>query len=446
MPSDPALHRAAGLFSAGKYDEARAIALDLVAAQPSNFLVLHLLGAIAANSRRPEEALDYETRALALKPDDIEALCNRAIALRMLGRVEEALVDYDRVLAGHPDFVPALSLKGVALAARNRHAEAIASYSKALAIMPTYAPALFNRSLSELVLGDLERGLPDFEWRWKGRDSPIPMRPLGKPQWQGEDPRGRTILVHTEQQGQGDSIQFCRFVPLLAERGARVVFEAPPPLIPLFATLPAELVPMGAPLPSFDLHCPIMSLPLAFGTRLDTIPARVPYLQAPAAHLARWRERLGPSEKPRVVIVWSGNPRQPNDRNRSMPLTLAKSLANPAWDLIAVQKDVRDSDRAELDAGWVRWVGPEIADFADTAAIVELADLVVSVDTSVAHVAGALAKPLWVLLTFAPDWRWFLEREDCPFYPTARLFRQEKPGDWEPVVRRVGQELLSLLK
>jgi hypothetical protein len=272
MVPDAALQRAAELFRARRLDEARTAALALVAAQPANFLALHLVGAIAVTMGRPEEALEHENRALAIHPNDHEALCNRGVALRMLGRIEEALADYDRVLAARPNFVHALVLKGVALAAHNRHAEAIASYSQALALDPANAQALFNRSLSELSIGDLEHGLADFEYRWKGRDSPIPMRPLGKPQWLGDDPRGKTILVHAEQQGHGDLIHYSRYVPLLAARGAQVVLEAPPSLIPVLTTLPARIVAMGEPLPPFDLHCPMMSLPLTFGTRLDTIP------------------------------------------------------------------------------------------------------------------------------------------------------------------------------
>jgi hypothetical protein len=436
-----ALQRAAGLFNAGRLDEARAIALELATAEPGNFLALHLLGAISIRAGRPDEALEYETRALAIHPDDHEALCNRGIALRSLGRVEEALADYDRVLAAKPDFVPALNLKGVALAARNRHAEAVESYSKAIALHPSFGPARFNRSLSRLMLHDFENGFADFEWRWKGSDTQLPLRNFGRPQWTGDDPRGKTILVHAEQ-GFGDAIQFCRYVPLLAERGARIVLEVQSALEGLFATLPAQIVRMGDPLPPFDLHCPVMSLPFAFDTRPGTIPANVPYLRAPGAHVARWRERLGPRDRPRVALAWAGNPKQANDRNRSMPLAALDPLRDPSWTVYGVQKEIRESDRESLANGLpMKSLADDIEDFRDTAAILELMDVVVTVDSAVAHLAGGMGKPVWVMLTYAPDWRWDLGRDDSAWYPTARLFRQPQPGDWAFVADQVAGAL-----
>jgi hypothetical protein len=440
MSPEAALQQAAGLFTAGRLDEARLIATTLAAAQPDNFLAHHLLGAIAVRAGKPEDAIDHETRALALRPNDPEALSNRGIALRALGRINEALADYERALAARPGFAPALSLKGVALAALNRHEEAIASYSSALAVSPGYAPAHFNRSFSELALGDFESGLADFEWRWKGSDTQIALRDFGVPQWRGEDPRGRTVLVHAEQ-GLGDAIQFCRYVPMLAERGANVVFEVQPALAALLSTLPAQVVRMGDPLPVFDLHCPVMSLPLAFGTRLETIPARIPYLHASAEQVERWRQRLGATEGLRIGVAWSGNARQVNDRNRSMPLAMLAPLRRRGWKLIALQNEVRDSDRAALMEMGVEWLGAQIEDFRDTAALVEWVDVVVSVDSSIAHLAGAMGKRLVIALAYAADWRYFIGRDDSPWYPTARLFRQHRPGDWQDVIERVAATL-----
>jgi hypothetical protein len=395
------------------------------------------------NTGRPDEALDYETRALSLRPNDIEALCNRGIALRMLGRIDEALAEYDRVLRLKPRFIAALNLKGVALAAQNRHADAIGCYTEAIAVDWKYAPARFNRSLSELLRGDFDAGWHDFEWRWGGSDTQIARRDFRRSQWQGEDPAGRTILVHAEQ-GLGDAIQFCRYVPLLAKRGANVILEAQPPLVELFSALPARVIRWGDSLPEFDWHCPVMSLGFAFGTRLETIPANVPYLRAPPDHVERWRAKLAAHPRPWVGIAWSGSPTLRNDRNRSMPLARLGALREGTATYVSVQKDVRESDRGALTTCGVVHFGGDLEDFRDTAALVELMDLVISVDTVAAHLAGAMAKPVFVLLPFASDWRWLVGRRDSPWYPTAKLFRQDRAGDWAPVIARVAEALRGL--
>jgi len=446
MGPDAALQRAAGLFSAGRLDEAREVASALAASQPDFFLAHHLLGAIEVRAGNPQQALEHESRALALRPDHLEALCNRGIALRALDRVDDALADYDRVLAARPDFVPALNLRGVALAALNRHGEALACYARALTIESHYAPAHLNRALSELVTGDLEAGWPDFEWRWTGSDTQIPKRPFTQPQWRGENARGRTLLVHAEQ-GLGDAIQMGRYVAAMAERGIDVVLEVQPALHGLLSQLPARVVAMGEALPNFDLHCPILSLPLAFGTTLDSIPAQATHLRAPPVHARRWRERLGGSDRLRIGIAWSGSTTLRNDRNRSIALSRLAPLRDPRWTLVSLQKEVRDADMEALGTGEpIVHFGHELADFLDTAALMEQLDLVVTVDTAVAHLAGAMGKPVWLLLPYAPDWRWLLDREDSPWYPSARLFRQQQAGDWDPVIERIGHEILRLLK
>jgi len=434
--SDAALQRAAGLYQAGRLDEARAIAREIVASDPRHFNALHLLAAIAVRTRAPDDVVEYATRALAIEPGHPEALCNRGIALRALGRIEEALADYDRVLAGNPRHVPALSLKGVALAALDRHEDAIECYAKAIAIDPRYAPAHFNGALSHLARGDFATGWPELEWRWTGSDTQIALRRFAQPQWHGEDIRGKTLLVHAEQ-GLGDAIQFVRYIPIAAARGAQVVLEAQPALAPLFASLPARVVAMGDPLPPFDFHCPIHSLPLAFGTRLETIPARVPYLAASEERIAKWRARLGERTRPRIGIAWSGSPHHINDRNRSMPLEALDPLRTADRELVSLQKELRESDRDALArAPAIRHFGDDLVDFRDTAALVSLVDVVVSVDTAVAHLAGALARPVRILLPFAADWRWLTGRDDSPWYPTARLVRQPRGGDWLAAVER----------
>ena len=266
--------------------------------------------------------------------------------------------------------------------------------------------------------------------------------------WLGEEPiAGKTILLHAEQ-GFGDTIQFVRYAPLLAGRGARVVCEVQPELQPLLAQLQSAditVTPKGTPLPAFDLHCPLLSLPLAFGTQPETIPAAIPYLAAPAARLAEWRDRLPPGG-PRVGFVWSGQPSHKNDANRSIPLKrLAGLFKNAPLRCFSLQSQMRETDNEALqDLPNLVHVGDSFRDFADTAAVIALLDVVVSVDTAVAHLAGAMGKPVIVLLPYAADFRWLRDRDDTPWYPSAKLFRQPVFGDWDSVIDRLQDELRQL--
>lgn len=405
-------------------------------------------GSALAALGRPEAAVDSYGRALALVPGYADAQHNRGLALRELGRAREALADADRALALEPGRVDALDARGIALADLGRHDDALASFERALAAAPGRAASHVNASYCLLALGDYARGWPEHEWRWRDEQMHADRRAFAAPQWTGEqDPAGRTVLLHAEQ-GHGDSIQFCRYAPRLAARGARVVLEAPAALAPLLGTLDgvAQLVVAGDPLPPFDLHCPLMSLPLAFRTTLADVPAAAPYLAADPARVRRWRDRVARPGRPRIGIAWSGRAAQRNDMHRSMPLeTLAPLFALDA-DFVILQKDLRDRDRPAI-AAHPRLVdaSAEIEDFADVAALVAEVDLVISVCTSVAHVAGALGKPLWVLLSVAADWRWLRDRDDSPWYPTATLFRQTALGDWDGVVARVAKALEARL-
>jgi hypothetical protein len=259
---------------------------------------------------------------------------------------------------------------------------------------------------------------------------------------------GKTILLHAEQ-GFGDTIQFVRYVPMLAARGAKIVLEVPDSLMPLLGDIDGviAMISRGQPHPPIDLHCPLMSLPLAFGTTLATIPATVPYLRAPAERVEAWRARMPASDKLRVGLVWSGKPTHRNDHNRSLVFErLAPLLAQPDVDFVSLQREVREADAAALqDATSVLRPDLDQADFADTAAIVATLDLVIAVDTAVAHLTGATAKPLWLLLPYCPDWRWMLDRTDSPWYPGARLFRQPRIGDWDSVIGRVAEALASFV-
>ena len=441
-----AMREAVALFQAGRLDEAEAACAEVARRDPAQFYAWHLLSVIAAHRGQHGRSAEMATRALALDPRNVEALSNRGAALRNLDRPAEALADYDRALALSPSHAQAHTNRGVALASLNRFAEAEAAYDRALALDPADARARYNRGLARLVQGDLAGGFADHEARWTGSDTQQGPRPFAAPQWRGEEAVGRTILLHAEQ-GLGDTIQFARYVPLVARRGATVILEAHGALAPLLAPLEgvARVVERGATLPSFDLHCPLMSLPLAFGTTLATIPAQVPYLQAPAEHLERWRARLGERRRPRVGLAWSGSPTLRNDRNRTIPLARTAPLRSLPVDLFALQKDVRPEDRPAFAEGPpIATFGDQLADFRDTAALTGLMDVVVSVDTSIAHLAGALARPVLLMLPFSPDWRWLLGRSDTPWYPTMRLLRQPRPGDWEAVLQAVEAGLRDL--
>jgi hypothetical protein len=439
-----AMGRAAFLFGSGDLDEAERVCRSILRMDPRHFYAVHLLATLALRRGDAQECVRIATRALQIDPRHVEVLCNRGAALRMLNRLDEAIADYDRALAVAPDSAEALNNRGVALAALNRHDEALASYSRALEVKPDYGRARFNRGLSRLVLGDYESGWPDHEWRWTGSDTQMPRRTFAAPQWTGrEDLHGKTILLHAEQ-GIGDSIMFSRYARLVRERGATVVLEVHPPLKALLSSMEGadQVLALGEPLPDVDFHIPLMSLPLAFGTRFETIPAPIAYLTAPPEHVERWRARLADRPGPRIGIAWSGSTTLKNDLNRSIPLAALAPLRRAAVTLVSLQKEIRDYDRPALAEGpSMLTFEDEIADFRDTAALASLMDLVISVDTSVAHLAGALGRPLWLLLPYSPDWRWRLGREDTPWYPQARIFRQPALADWASVITRLACEI-----
>ncbi len=420
------------------YDRALALEPDFVEAHNNRANALRAL-------KRYDEALAAIERALALKPDFPEARINRGMALQYLDRFEEAIAAYDQAIAMNPGAFEAFNAKGGALHALRRNREAIACYARATAIKPDCASAHWNEALSHLRLGDFATGLRKYEWRWRFGNLRMQQRNCPQPRWLGQGSLfGKTILVYAEQ-GLGDAIQFARYLPNFAVMGAGAVFEVLPPLEGLFPG-DAEfgrIIVRGETPPPFDCHCPLLSLPLAFGTTLGSIPAKVPYLAAPRDRLARWRRRLGPAPRRRIGLVWSGNPDHDNDRNRSIALARFRPLLSVAGlEFVSLVKDLKRGDAQTLRAlGEVVPLGREFRDFADTAAAVSLLDLVISVDTAVAHLAGALAKPVWILLPYSADWRWLLDRDDSPWYPTARLFRQAAIGDWDGVLERVRHEL-----
>ena len=440
--ADAHYNRGVSLDALGNYAEALASYERAVGLQPRFAEAHHNRGVVLSRLERFDEALDAFDAAVAARPQHARAHNHRAITLLDLDRPGEALASADKALALAPVFADAWYIRGNALRELSRHADAAESFERAIALEPAHASARWNLADCRLILGDFARGWEQFEWRWR-----LParaQRDFGVPQWTGAEPiEGRRLLLHAEL-GLGDTLQFCRFATEVAKRGARVVLEAQAPLLPLLRTLEGvqTLVARGEALPACDLHCPLMSLPRALRTEVDTIPQRVPYLAADAARAAAWREKLGPARVPRVGLAWAGSQGLRNDK-RSTTLGQVLPLLRPGIEWVSLQKEVPEGDRVLLaKRPEIRDVSAHLADFADTAALVELLDLVVTVDTSVAHVPGALGKPVWILLPHNPhDWRWLLEREDSVWYPTARLFRQPAPGDWASAVRRVDAEL-----
>jgi tetratricopeptide (TPR) repeat protein len=437
-------NRGVALGRLGRAAESLAAFERAIALRPDYAAAHNHRGAALAALGRAEDALAAYDRAAQLAPDYPEAHNHRAIALHDLDRAGESLAAAERALALSPRFADAWYNRGNALRDLNRHADAAQSYERAIAIDPAHASAHWNLADCRLILGDFARGWDEYEWRWKLAARRGTRRDFAQPLWLADAPlAGRTILLHAEL-GLGDTLQFCRYATEVARRGATVVLEVQAPLVALLSGLEgvARVVARGEALPPFDFHCPLMSLPLAFRTDFASVPARVPYLRADPARVAAWRERLGAAGRPRVGFAWSGSSGLRNDR-RSMTLAQMLPLVAGEIDWVSLQKEVAAADAPLLAArDAVRDAAPGLVDFAETAALVELLDLVITVDTSVAHVAGALAKPVWILLPHSPhDWRWLLGREDSPWYPQARLFRQRAPGDWAEVVERVARAL-----
>jgi tetratricopeptide (TPR) repeat protein len=413
-------------------------------------------GVALQNDRRVAEAIASHDRALSLQPRCANAWDNRAGALLVQGRTCEAIADYGRALAIEPDRAGTLCNRSGALRELGRLDEAAADLDRALAIDPAFAEARFGRSTIRLLRGDLNGAWAEYESRLKVREFGHWRRTFDKPRWTGEPIEGRTLLLHAEQ-GLGDTIQFVRYARLVAAKVAaksRVVLEVQRPLVRLASRMGefAAVVAAGDRLPDFDLHCPLLSLPLAFGTTLETIPRAVPYLDADAAQVAEWRRRLAGLPGLKVGLAWAGGfrPELPiahaMDRRRSVTLAHFAAFAGMTGvSLVSLQKDAPAAQTRSPPDGLVvhDWTD-ELGDFADTAALVEALDLVISVDTSVAHLAGALGKPVWLLNRFDSEWRWLLDRNDSPWYPTLRQFRQVKPGEWEPVLSRVRDALAEL--
>jgi tetratricopeptide (TPR) repeat protein len=486
-PGHPMPHMALGnvLLGLGRAAEAAAGFEAALRLAPNVPEIWSLRGEALASAGQPEEALGCFERALSLGGDDVRLRLNHGAVLWAAGRTQEALAQYDRAIALEPGSAPAWAGRGASLRLLDRHAEALEALSHAIALDPAEGAHLFNRGVvltdldrleeacadieaalvlapdfrpaklsgahAHLALGRFERGWELYEARWQGPDGYVFTK---TPLWDGKASlEGKTILLRGEQ-GLGDTLQFCRYVAKVKALGAHVLLEVPAPLVRLMRGVAGadQVIEHSETPPPTDYQALLMSLPFFFGTRLETIPGQTPYLAADPAEVARWEARLGPRRRPRVGLVWSGgfrdeaNLRWVNAR-RNIALQRLAPLAGADVDFVSLQKG--EPGEGELRALKAEgWAGPDllevmdaVGDFADTAALVQTLDLVIAVDTSTAHLAGALGKPVWILNRYDSCWRWMTGRDDSPWYPSARLFRQEHIGDWDGVVRRVRVEL-----
>lgn len=415
-------------------------ALDL---KPDFAEAFFALGNALQNCGQTEAAVISLQEATRLRPDFAAAYCNLGNLLKELSRFDEAVTIFSEAIRAQPDFAVAYCNLGNVQKEMQQFRLAIASYTQATALNPDFAEAHWNQSLVHLLLGEFEAAWPLFEWRWKAEKNNIRLPDFRKPLWLGEPVLlGKTILICWEQ-GFGDTIQFCRYASHVQALGAKVLLVVPPSLVPLLKTLDGvdQVLGPDEPISDFDYYCPLMSLPLAFHTTLQTIPGPKAYLHADESKSSLWAAKLPRTGRKRVGIAWSGST---TNKSRSVPLAELILHLPKHLDYVCLQKDVTAVERDILSNANMCCFEQDVADFSDTAALCGLMDMVISIDTSAAHLAGALGKQTWVLLPQLPDWRWLLERADTPWYPSMRLYRQVQLGVWEPVLHRVARELAEL--
>jgi tetratricopeptide (TPR) repeat protein len=471
---DATLKRALALQQQGDLARAQFLYEKILKAEPRHFIALNRLGVIAAQRNDPrkalylfEKAIDVEPhsavahgnrglalhrlrqldaalasyeKALAIDFDRADTLMNRANVLKDLQQWDAAMASYNRAIALNPDYAEALSNSAYVLKEQRRLDEALARYDRAIALNPEYVSAHLNRGLTLLSVGDFEHGWADYEWRRRLEpDTRFP-----QPYWLGgESIAGKTVLLQSEQ-GLGDTLQFCRYSKLVSDLDSRVILHVQKPLVTLLERLPgvSQVIANGHTPPKFDYRCSLMSLPLAFKTRLDTIPFSAGYLRSDSASVARWRSRLGERTKPLIGLAWSGSKTHYNDRNRSIPLADLVQWLPADFQYVTLQTDIRDPDKQTLKLNpQILDFSAEQADFIDSAALCECMDLVISIDTSIAHLGGALGMETWLLLPYNADWRWLLDRRDSPWYSNTKLYRQSEMGDWNGVFAQLKLDL-----
>jgi Flp pilus assembly protein TadD len=476
---DSLFQQAQAHHQAGRLAEAEAIYRQILVAQPRHADALHWLGVLAMQTGRIDWALELIPRAIALEPrravffghlglalqaagragdaedafgqaiqinpDFSEAQFNLATLYLNTARPRQAEEIYRRILSKHPKDEKSLHNLADALLGQKRLDEAIDNYRQALKIRDDAPMTHWNLAIALLMNGDFRAGFLEYEWRWKIHEAELKRPNFPQPAWNGEELRGRRILLHSEQ-GFGDSIQFARYVPMVAERGGKIILVAPAPLGALFNGISGvRVVSLTESLPDFDLHASLVSLPRIFGTTIETIPSKIPYLPVDPVRKDFWAKRMPKDGRLKVGLVWAGSAGQLGDEKRSIPLNQFEPLGKiPGVWFCSLQKG-RPAGQPPAGMELADWTS-ELTDFADSAALMANLDLLISVDTSPAHLAGAIGRPDWVLLQHFPDWRWMLDREDSPWYPTMRLFRQEIAGDWRQPIERVAGELARLTK
>jgi hypothetical protein len=399
---------------------------------------LHLLGIARLQSGQINEAVRLIREAIALAPQVPEYRNNLGNALVRAERIDEAILAFREAVRLRPAYAKAHSNLGGALRQSGQFALAREAYGRAITADPKLAEAHWNLGVLLMMEGKYREAWPEFEYRLELAGMSEGKLPGEYKRWDGKRLEGRTILVIPEQ-GLGDAIQFARFVPLVVEMGGKVVLQVRRELRLLFESLASvdSLVLHGDPLPAADVYSPMLSLPMAFNTSIESLPAEVPYLSAPEVETERFQSRMSSAAGIKVGLAWAGDPKHKNDSKRSIsPHILSELVGIPNVSFFSLQKERSAQDDMEL----IDWTA-DLHDFADTAALISNLDLVITVDTAVAHLAGAMGKPVWVLLRHSPDWRWMLDRDDSPWYPTMRLFRQQTPGDWAGIISVVATEL-----
>jgi tetratricopeptide (TPR) repeat protein len=451
-PNNPDIYLSCGVtyYKLEQHEDALKSYGHALELDPSNADVYFSRGVTYYELGKYEEALKNYDQAIELKSDEVHAYTNRAIVNVELKFYKDAFKDFDCAINIKPDFFETYSSRGVLFTKLKQHEKALKDFNHAIELKPDIGNAYFNKAILKFLEGHFEEGLELFEWRWKTTFLNLQPRDFKQPLWLGQESlTNKIILIHHEQ-GLGDSIQFSRYIPLLDKyHPKKILLEAPQVLISCLSTLRGnfKIVRLGDPLPHFDCYCPIMSLPLAFKTTLENIPSEMPYLYADKNKISLWETKLGTKINPRVGLVWSGFKGHKNDRNRSLLLNQLKPIFDLPFEFHALQKEIREIDLEVLNnESKIRQHQNELIDFSDTAALIEHLDLVVSVDTSVAHLAGALGKKVFLMLPYAPDYRWMDERLDSPWYPTMRLFRQPQEDDWNSVVSEICHEMSNFLK
>ena len=417
--------------------------------QNPNFAAAYFnLGVIFQQKEQIDKAIVYYEIAIGLKQEFTEAHHNLGIAFKDKGLFDEAVLCFQRVIQLKPDHADAYYNLGNTLVAKGEFEDALKSYRRAVEITPDHADALWSIALLQLRSGDFENGWKGYEGRWKLKGV-IDKRSFSQPLWDGSDISGKTILLHSEQ-GFGDTIQFIRYAPMVSDMGAKVIVECQEELVSLLKNVEGihSVIPRDKQLPAFDIHYPLLSLPYIFGTKLETIPAKIPYIHADETMVQKWQNKIeSPASSFKIGLIWAGDPKLKFGHSRSCPLELFSSLAElDDFIFYSLQKG-ESSEQASNPPKGMKLIDytEDIHDFSDTAAIMNNMDLIISVDTAVAHLAGALGKRVWVLLPFVPDWRWMKDREDSPWYPTMKLFRQPSSGDWQSVMGTLEEALKELV-